>query len=176
MVGSDALRKIRLDEPVPVVVDHNLERVVGEVREYYVREDVDYGARCRKWWFASCDLWEAPGWLKRNGAVSWSYHPLSSYDVDGISIISKCLFREVSILSPAIASAESLARVCLVRKTPAAAPTSDRGSAAGDLLEPGISLEELARRYKARYPLQAVEPPRPGYIRRVFTPPKITIR
>ena len=141
MVGSDALKKVRLDEPVPVVVDHNREHVVGQVRNFWVHEDVDLGTRCRRWWFASCHLTEAPSWLKRGGGVSWSYNLLSAYDLDGISIITSCLFREVSLLTPATQPAEPLACVMLLKReaarTSAPAVGPDR-LAADEIIDGGI--------------------------------------
>ncbi|HZG35793.1 MAG TPA: hypothetical protein VEY87_08090 [Gaiellaceae bacterium] len=141
MVGSDALKKVRLDEPVPVVVDHNREHVVGQVRNFWVHEDVDLGTRCRRWWFASCHLTEAPSWLKRGGGVSWSYNLLSAYDLDGISIITSCLFREVSLLTPATQPAEPLACVMLLKReaarTSAPAVGPDR-LAADEIIDDGI--------------------------------------
>ena len=61
----------------PIVIDHDLDRVVGHVRDLYIADDVDYGTRVRKWWFASCELTDAPGWLKRGGGVSWAWKPLA---------------------------------------------------------------------------------------------------
>lgn len=65
VVSYDALKKVKREVPTPVVIDHNPERVVGHVRECWIGEDVDYGSRVRKWWFASCEITDAPGWLKR---------------------------------------------------------------------------------------------------------------
>jgi hypothetical protein len=76
MVSRDALKKVRSDVPTPVVIDHNLDRVVGHVCNVWVFEDVDYGTRLRHGWFADCELTDPPGWLKRGTAVSWSFHPL----------------------------------------------------------------------------------------------------
>ena len=115
IVSPNALKTMKLHEPVPVVVDHDFGQVVGRVDLSWVGEDEDYGTRIRRWWFASCELDEKPDWLKRGGGVSWSWNPLSSYRAGDTEILTSCVFREVSLLSPARNPAEPLARVCLVK-------------------------------------------------------------
>jgi hypothetical protein len=47
-------------------------------------------------------------------------------------VVSSCLLKKISVLTPATAPAEPLARVCLVEELPAAAATP--GSAAGEVI------------------------------------------
>ena len=100
MVGRDAFHKVKRDEPTPVFVDHDDSDVVGHVRDMWVHDDVDYGTRVRAWWFASVDLDDPPGWLKRGASVSWGFKHLHSYDVAGTTVLVSCLLDEISILSP----------------------------------------------------------------------------
>ena len=120
LVSHDALKKARRNEPTPVVIDHDDEHVVGHVTNVWVSDDVDYGTRVRKWHFAACELNERPGWLKRGCGVSWSYHALASYTAwdTSTSVLTSCILREVSLLSPSLSPAEPLARVCLVKESP----------------------------------------------------------
>jgi hypothetical protein len=118
LVSTDALNRLKLNEPTPVVVDHDDDRVVGHVREVWVAKDVDYGTRVRRWYFASCELTEKPDWLKRGSGVSWSWYSLHEYTVwnTDTKVLTKCLLREISVLSPPVAPAEPLARVMLLRE------------------------------------------------------------
>jgi hypothetical protein len=118
VVSHDALHKFKLSEPTPVIIDHHDDRVIGRVRDVWVANDVDYGARVRKWHFASCELDEKPDWLRRGSGVSWSYNPLHQYTALGTDtkVLTSCIIREVSILSPSVSPAEPLAHVALVRQ------------------------------------------------------------
>ena len=119
LVTSDALNKPKLNEPTPVVIDHDDDRVVDRVKNVYVWDDVDYGTRVRRWHFAACELDEKPDWLKRGSGVSWSYHPLHEYAGNqDTTVLTSCIIREVSLLSPARTPKEPLARVCYVKETP----------------------------------------------------------
>ena len=119
LVTPDAVNRMRSDEPTPVVIDHDEQRVVGHVKNLYVWDDCDYGTRVRKWHFAACELDEKPDWLKRGTGVSWSYHPLHEYAANkGTQVMTSCLIREVSLLSPAETPKEPLARVAYVKETP----------------------------------------------------------
>lgn len=144
VVGSAAIKRVRLDEPTPIVVDHDRERVIGHAREMYVREDVDYGTRLRNWWFASCEITDAPGWLKREGGVSWSYKPLHTRTIADTTVIESCLIEEISVLAPATKPAEPLARVAWVGEPPKRVPIrAHRRTARSDLHG---ELDELRRR------------------------------
>ncbi len=142
VVSTDTKRSRRSSSsmPTPIVVDHDLDRVVGHVRNLYVAEDVDYGTRVRKWWFASCEISDAPGWLKRGGGVSWSWNPLHTREVGETTVVARCLLKEISLLTPSTRPAEPLAPVRLVRvshrrrcsppiaSSPVRASTASRGS------------------------------------------------
>ena len=78
VVSPDAIHKFKLSEPTPVVIDHDEDRAIGRIREVWVANDVDYGARVRKWHFASCELDQKPDWLRRGSGVSWSYNSTST--------------------------------------------------------------------------------------------------
>jgi hypothetical protein len=67
VVSHDALKKPKRNEPTPVVIDHDLERIVGHVQHVWVAEDVDYGTRAR-WHFAACELDEKPDCLNAAAA------------------------------------------------------------------------------------------------------------
>ena len=97
-------------EPIAVWIDHDPQRVVGHVREFSEFDDVD-GA----WLAAHASLDKAPGWLKRGTAASLSFHVFRDQKISGWTRILDGLLSEVSILSPAVKPAESLARVVLVQ-------------------------------------------------------------
>ena len=71
MVCRGALRPLFREKPLSVLVDHDPEQRIGTVLDLYTYKDVDHGTRVRDWWFARCELDEAPGWLKRGSGVSW---------------------------------------------------------------------------------------------------------
>jgi hypothetical protein len=154
VVSEGALNKLKFSEPTPVVIDHDDERVVGHVEVAWVAEDVDYGTRVRKWHFASCELNEKPSWLERGGGVSWSYHPLHDYTAWGTDtkVLTSCVLREISLLSPGVRPAEPLARVCLVRPVeppkpqPAPTPRVLAPVVTRSVRRPHSELEELRRR------------------------------
>ncbi len=63
------------------------------------------------WYWASVEITDPPGWLKRNGGVSWSHNSLRELDVDGTTRLLRGITHEVSILSPTVKPAEPRARV-----------------------------------------------------------------
>ena len=145
MVERGALTKVKLDEPTPVVIDHDLDRQVGTVREIAVWDDVVTGTLVAPWYFASCDITDPPGWLKRGGGVSWSHKHLHSMEIAGTTMLRKALIMEISILSPSTKPAEPLARVALVRESPAAG--TDR-LAVGDTVIYGKPGQRLVRYFE----------------------------
>ena len=116
MVARDALYPVKLSEPIPVVVDHDMDRQVGTVRHLEVRDEVISGAFRSPWWLAHVDISDPPGWLKRGGGVSWCHRNLRKWTPAEIetTAVLKCLIHEVSILSPSVDPAEPLARVVWV--------------------------------------------------------------
>ena len=127
LVTADAVKRMKSTEPTPVVIDHNEQRVVGHVKNVYVWDDVDYGTRVRKWHFAACELDAKPDWLKRGSGVSWGYHPLHEYAGNrDTTVLTSCIIREISLLSPARTPLEPLARVSYVKETP---PVTNRHQA-----------------------------------------------
>jgi hypothetical protein len=141
MVQRGALETIGHDQRIPVVVDHNEANMVGRVRELFIAPDVAGGVT-QDWYMASCELDSPPGWLKRNGGVSWSYKTLRAQDVRGSTRLLRALISELSILTPATEPAEPRARVVWVGKADSSAagrPTSER-FAAGEVIlhDPGV--------------------------------------
>ncbi|HUP50872.1 MAG TPA: hypothetical protein VM198_00245 [Longimicrobiales bacterium] len=145
MVQRGALETIR-DEPIPVLVDHDPDRRVGTVRELYIAPDVVAGL-VQEWYFASVELDAPPGWLKRNGGVSWACRSLQAQDVRGSTRLLRGLIDEVSVLSPSVRRAEGRAAVAWVGErevSSAAGPSADRSAAGEEVIyhEP-----VLVRRY-----------------------------
>lgn len=119
MVQRGALETIKRDQEIPVVVDHDMSRRIGTVREIFVAPDVTGGV-VREWHFASCELSDPPGWLKRNGGVSWAWIPLQEQDVNGTTRLLRGLIDEISVLTPSAKPAEPCARVAWVGEEPSA--------------------------------------------------------
>jgi hypothetical protein len=148
VLRRDALHQVKLFEPIPVVVDHDMERKVGTVRPINVFDDVVQGALVALWYFAHCDITDPPGWLERGGGVSWCHNKLSTWEPTGVktTVLASALVHEISILTPATEPAEPLACVSWVGeiepKTPAMVPTSDR-AVAGEVI---YGTGELIRR------------------------------
>ena len=125
MVDRVGLRTLPGKELIPVVVDHNMDRRVGVVREMFTDMDTD----ARRWNFASVTLDpNPPEWLKRGTAVSWSYKVFGQREAfwgSKTKHITGAFIEEISVLlfkKPA----EPLARVLWIdRESPAASPTSD---------------------------------------------------
>ena len=112
MVQRGALETVGRDQAIPVLVDpvlvdHDPSREVGYVLETFVAPDYKGG----DWYWASVEITDPPGWLKRNGGVSWSHNPLRELDVDGTTRLLRGIIHEVSILSPNVKPAEPRARV-----------------------------------------------------------------
>src|SRR5688572_30904277 len=98
MVARDALVPLKLSEPIPVVVDHDMDRQVGTVRHLEVRNEVISGAFCSPWWLAHVDISDPPSWLKRGGGVSWCHNNLREWipaEIETTAVL-KCLIHEVS--------------------------------------------------------------------------------
>ena len=137
IVPRGPFETISRDGEIPVVIDHADEReeanVIGRVRELSVFPDVT-GGIVRDWYFASVELSAPPSWIRRGCGVSWSHIPLATQDVNGTTRLLRGVITEVSVLSPSVEPAESMARVCLLgdARSPAAG-TSDR-LAAGETI------------------------------------------
>ena len=140
MVERGALAQVRLDQRIPVVINHDRSRVIGHVREIVVREDVISGTDVALWHFAHVDLDDPPIWLERNiTGVSWAHNDLWSWKPPGSG--RGCSGRgsstRLAILTPSTKPAEPLARVVWFEKkasSPAAVIASD--PAVGDPLKP----------------------------------------
>ena len=101
------------------------------MREIFVAPDYKGG----DWYWASVEIADPPGWLKRDGGVSWSYNALRTQDVNGVTRLLRGIIHEIS-LSPTVKPAEPRARVEWIgelKRSPAAGPSSDR-AAAGEVI------------------------------------------
>ena len=130
MVQRGALKEpLKLGEKIPVVVDHDDSRQVGTVREIFIAPDVNGGV-VQDWYFASVELTEpAPGWLKRNGGVSWSHYALRTQEIGETTRLLRGLIKEISILTPSTQPAEAFARVVWFGD-----PVTKRSVPAGDVI------------------------------------------
>lgn len=106
MLQSGALIPLSLE--TPLVIDHDEDRRVGRVLEFYEADDSGGG----RWTWARCEVTDAPGWLRRGGGCSWGYHVLQEQAMPGgWTRVLRAVIREVSILSPSVEPAEPRARV-----------------------------------------------------------------
>jgi hypothetical protein len=142
MVQRGALEQINRDQPIPVLVDHDMSRQVGTVREIFVAPDITYGGVVQDWYFASVEIAEPPGWLKFNGGVSWSHVPLRTQDVNGSTRLLRGIISEVSVLSPSVKPAEGFACVAWVGE-------KERASSREQVIvhEPGVLVRRLNTGY-----------------------------
>ena len=118
-------------EAVPVVVDHDEDRVIGTVVEFYPAEDAAGG----RWLWARCDVTAPPAWLKRDGGCSLSYITFREQAMDGWSRILDARVKEVSLLSPSVRPAEARARVAWIGEEGSASTSGAKrtGSSVADL-------------------------------------------
>ena len=122
VVERGALERVRRNEPLPVVVDH--EHQVGTVREIFTAPDVLYGRNVTDFYFASVELSDPPTWLRRSGGVSWSYRALHTREVGESTVLARGLIDEVSLLSPSVQPAEPFATVSWVGEEEPASRTA----------------------------------------------------
>jgi hypothetical protein len=109
-------------EPIPLVVDHNLERQIGIVDELAELDDAD-----GIWLTARCRLTEQPPWLKRGTGASMGYKPLWSQQIGAGHCVRDAILEEVTVVLRQ-APREPLAKVALLytpepKLAPAAKPT-----------------------------------------------------
>ena len=67
------------------------------MRDLFIGPDVNGGV-VRDWYFASVDLTDPPGWLRRNSGVSWSHIALRTRAVGEMLRLLRGVITEVSIL------------------------------------------------------------------------------
>jgi len=130
MYRSDAL--LFRGRPVPLVVNHDKSRQLGEIAKIYKLDDDGP-------WLVGIGTMtgERPEWLKRGTPASLRCYPLFRRDVvireRRADVIAKALLDEISVLSPGNEPGEPLARVLLLRESPVAVrDTSGRASAGGE--------------------------------------------
>ena len=99
-------------QKTPVVIDHDMERIVGVVHELFTMEWTD-----GPWICARATLDDPPGWLKTYETTAsfarWDVH--STPHDDGWDRVTRAFVKEVSLLSPAVEPAEPLACVTLFK-------------------------------------------------------------
>jgi hypothetical protein len=105
----------------PVVIDHDMDRRVGEVLELVTMDDVEPWPVCARWLCARVRLSDdAPAWLKRGTPASISYYTMFESEINGWPIIREGLLNEVTLCSATHKPVEPLAKVILLRDEPAA--------------------------------------------------------
>jgi len=115
---------------IPLLVDHDVERQVGVVRELSGLDWVD-----GRWIAAHVTVTDSPGWLSKDTAASFERYDVHAPPIDaGGKRVGRAFVSEVSVLSPSVMPAEPLARVLWFgeQESPAAASAT----AAGEVLEP----------------------------------------
>jgi hypothetical protein len=128
MYDRGAFRKFNLDR-LAVVVDHDMARPIGVVREIVEHEDTD-----GTWWAALATIPEPPGWLKRGAGVSFGFKNLHRADVNGWEVVRDALLDEISVLH-LMHPGDPGAKVLTLHRTESspARVTSDR-PAAGEVI------------------------------------------
>ena len=132
MYDRGAFRKHNLDG-LPVVVDHDMDRKIGVVRQIVDIEDTD-----GTWWAALCDVPEPPAWLKPGTGVSFAFRNLHRAQVNGWDVVRDALLDEVSVLHLMHPDDKGARVLTLRRAEPSPSParkvtTSDR-AAAGEVI------------------------------------------
>ena len=113
MVDRCGLRMLPGQEVIPVVVDHDMDRRIGVVREMFTDTDTDG----RRWNFASVTLDpNPPAWLKRGTGVSWGYNAFGTREAiwgSKTKHITDAFIEKISVLRM-MNPAEKLAKVLWV--------------------------------------------------------------
>ena len=116
---------------VPVYVNHDKGRPIGYVRELTYIDDTD-----GLWLTAFALIEDRPEWLQRNSDASIAYHQLERRQLGPTTRILRAWVSEVSVLAPTHKPANKGAKVWSLRRSAAAAITSDRAAAAGTTRRP----------------------------------------
>ena len=155
MVDRGGLRMLPGQEIIPLVVDHDMDRRVGVVREMFTDTDTDG----RRWNFASVTLDpNPPAWLKRDTPVSWGYKAFGTREAawgSKTKHITDAFLEEISVLRM-LNPAEKLAKVLWVgeiAETPAAVRASSDRAAAGEV----IPIRRAARSRPTTFPRSEFE-------------------
>jgi len=119
---------------VPLVCDHDMNRMVGEVTDIHVWPWVD-GSGSGRWLVAECTVTDPPSWLRRGTGASWCYRKLNEYETwreHKWSVVTSALIDEVTVCSPTHKPMEPGASVLTFERSsrPAAAPPAAAGRAA----------------------------------------------
>jgi hypothetical protein len=93
-------------KPTPLVVDHDVSRLIGTVDELFTMDWVD-----GPWICCRAVVDDPPCWLRKYETKAsfarWDVH--STTHADGLERVTSALAKEVSLLSPATQPAEPLA-------------------------------------------------------------------
>lgn len=134
--GRELYGRMRmLHDTEPVWVNHDRDRQVGRVLEVLRYDDTAYGGS--RWVAALCEIEDPPSWLERGTKASVSYKPIRTWTYNGWRVVADAVLGELSLLSPDRTPAEPLAEVVTLRRSAAAAISSDRAAAAGAHREAG---------------------------------------
>ena len=151
MYDPGALTMIPGKTTCPVIVNHDANRLVGEVSSL-IRWDDETGP----WLAAIRTIHDAPVWLSKETRVSFGYKPAgTSSDVFGCEIARRGLVDEVSLLAPDRKPAEPLARVVTLRRSvPAEAylAAADVSPAPRRVSRERLEIDEFRRRLDAAGP------------------------
>jgi hypothetical protein len=108
MYDPGSLKMLPSQSSIPLVIDHDVNRVVGSVRSFSRMDDVD-----GPWYVAHATVDRCPAWLRnRDTKASFEHKNLFvNEDVFGCKVVRDAIVTEVSILSPDRRPKEPGARV-----------------------------------------------------------------
>jgi hypothetical protein len=97
MYDPGSLKMLPSQSSIPLVIDHDVNRVVGSVRSFSRMVDVD-----GPWYVAHATVDRCPAWLRnRDTKASFEHKNLFvNEDVFGCKVVRDAIVTEVSILSP----------------------------------------------------------------------------
>jgi hypothetical protein len=110
------------DRPAPVLVDHDVSRPIG-----FVRELSDFADTDGEWLCALVTITDPPTWLKNGTAASIATKAFERRNWGPLKRIVRGWVTEVSVLSPGVRPAEPRAKVMGLREVP---PTTTPAAAA----------------------------------------------
>ena len=115
---------------IPLLVDHDVSRPIGYVRELSELDWVD-----GRWIAAHVTVTDAPLWLSKDTAASFERYDLHAPPIDaGGERVARAFVSEVSVLSPSVMPAEPLARVMWIGEPES--PAAATATAAGEVTQP----------------------------------------
>ena len=107
--------------PTPLIVDHDMDRRIGFVRELFTMPWTD-----GPWIVARAEITDPPAWLRTYETKAsfgrWDVH--ATRHEDGWERVTSALVKEVSLLSPGVEPSEP--RACVLSFRPTVEPTASR--------------------------------------------------